>query len=99
MKEQIRQLLEEHHPNELARLTGADDKACKIIVHELLLEYAGDPDQWFVEYCGDGQYALFGVDHSSEWIDENGDYRSFDSQAEALAYLKDFFQKHTGATA
>jgi len=85
LKAKISELLEEHHPAELERLTGVDDTICKKIVHELLPK---DPNCWQPERLGH-LWAIFGKDFSGEWIDENGDYRGFDTEEEANEYIKE----------
>jgi len=85
LKAKISELLEEHHPAELERLTGVDDTTCKKIVHELLPK---DPNCWQPERLGH-LWAIFGKDFSGEWIDENGDYRGFDTEEEANQYIKE----------
>lgn len=57
--------------------------------------YYGTRDDWFPQYCGDKQWAIFNKVYSSEWKDEQGDYRSFESYAEANAYLDEFFKDKT----
>ena len=90
LKEKIIELLEENHPAELERLTGYDDTTCKKIVHELYMENFNDPNCWHVERSGD-IWVIYG-DTTDEWIDENGDYRGFDTKREANDYIKETFK-------
>jgi hypothetical protein len=85
LKAKISELLEEHHPAELERLTGVDDVVCKKIVHELLPK---DPKCWEAEMSGD-VWVIYGKNFSGEWIDENGDYLCFDTEQEANQYIKE----------
>jgi hypothetical protein len=85
LKDRIIDLLEENHPNELARLTGEDEDTCLKIVHELLSK---DPNDWEPERSGD-IWAIYGKTFSAEWIDENGDYLGFDTKREANDYIKE----------
>jgi len=90
LKAEIIELLNENHPAELARLTGADDTTCKKIVHELYMERFNDPNCWHVEQSDD-IWVIYG-DTTDEWIDENGDYRGFDTEEEANDYIKETFK-------
>jgi len=90
LKEKIIELLEENHPAELERLTGYDDTTCKKIVHELYMEGFNDSNCWHVERSGD-IWVIYG-DTTDEWIDENGDYRGFDTKREAMDYIKETFK-------
>ena len=91
LKEKIIELLEENHPAELERLTGYDDTTCKKIVHELYMEGFNDRNCWEPERVGD-IWVIFGKNFSGEWIDENGDYRGFDTKREAMEYIKETFK-------
>ncbi len=90
LKDEIIELLNENHPAELERLTGYDDVICKKIVHELYMERFNDPNCWHVERSGD-IWVIYG-DTTDEWIDENGDYRGFDTKREAEDYIKETFK-------
>ena len=91
LKDKIAMLLEENHPAELERLTGYDDTTCKKIVHELYMEGFNDRNCWEPERVGD-IWVIFGKNFSGEWIDENGDYRGFDTEQEANDYIKETFK-------
>ena len=91
LKEQIIDLLEDNHPNELARLTGEDEDTCLKIVHQLYMEGFNDRNCWEPERSGD-IWAIYGKTFAGEWIDENGDYRGFDTKREANDYIKETFK-------
>ena len=90
LKDKIAMLLEENHPAELERLTGEDDTTCKKIVHELYMEGFNDPNCWHVERSGD-IWVIYG-NTTDEWIDEDGEYRGFDTKREAQQYIKETFK-------
>ena len=90
LKPWIAKLLEENHPAELERLTGLDDVICKKAVHRLYMENFNDPDCWHVERSGD-IWVIYG-DTTDEWIDEDGEYRGFDTKREAMDYIKETFK-------
>ena len=91
LKDKIAELLEENHPAELERLTGEDDTTCKKIVHELYMEGFNDRNCWEPERVGD-IWVIFGKNFSGEWIDEEGEYRGFDTKREAMQYIKETFK-------
>ena len=84
LKARIIDLLEDNHPNELARLTGEDEDTCLKIVHDLLSK---DPNDWAPERSGN-IWAIYGKTFSAEWIDEHGDYLGFDTKREADEYIR-----------
>jgi hypothetical protein len=88
-------LLSDNHPAELERLTRVDDKKCKQAVHEIYLKDFGlnTVDDWYVEHVGD-YCVLFAKTVSCEWIDEDGEYRAFDRESEALEYLFKYLEKY-----
>ena len=90
LKDKIAELLEEHHPSELARLTGEDDTTCKKIVHELYMEGFNDQSCWHVEPSGD-IWVIYG-NSCGEWINEDGEYLGFDTKREAKQYIKETFK-------
>lgn len=90
-KELISKLLEENHPNELARLTGVDEDTCLKVVHQLYMEGFNDPDCWEPERSGD-IWVIYGKNFSGEWIDEDGNYLGFDTKREAMEYIKETFK-------
>jgi hypothetical protein len=91
LKDKIAELLEENHPAELERLTGVDDVICKKIVHQLYMEGFNDRKCWEPERVDD-IWVIFGKNFSGEWIDENGDYRAFDTKREAIEYIRETFK-------
>ena len=91
LKEKIIELLEENHPAELERLTGYDDTTCKKIVHEIYMDGFNDRNCWEPERVGD-IWVIFGKNFSGEWIDEEGEYRGFDTKREAMQYIKETFK-------
>ena len=91
LKEKIIELLEDNHPAELERLTGVDDTICKKIVHQLYMDGFNDPNCWEPERVGD-IWVIFGKNFSGEWIDEEGEYRGFDTRREAIEYIKETFK-------
>lgn len=90
-KDKIAMLLEDNHPAELERLTGVDDTICKKIVHELYMDGFNDRNCWEPERVGD-IWVIFGKHFSGEWIDEEGEYRGFDTRREANEYIKETFK-------
>ena len=91
LKPWIAELLEDNHPNELARLTGVDEDTCLKIVHQLYMEGFNDRNCWEPERSGD-IWAIYGKNFSGEWIDEEGEYRAFDTKREANDYIKETFK-------
>jgi hypothetical protein len=90
MKQKIIELLSDYHPNEIARLTGLGDTEALKIVHEIYLKdwSLNTPQDWQAENCGD-HWVIFGRYSSGEWIDKNGDYLCFDTEAEANQYIEE----------
>ena len=91
LKAQIITLLEDNHPNELARLTGEDEDTCLKVVHQLYMEGFNDRNCWEPERSGD-IWVIYGKNFSGEWIDENGNYLGFDTKREAMEYIKETFK-------
>jgi hypothetical protein len=91
LKDKIAVLLEENHPAELERLTGYDDTTCKKLVHALYMEGFNDRNCWEPERVED-IWVIFGKNFSGEWIDEEGEYRAFDTKQEAIDYIKETFK-------
>jgi hypothetical protein len=87
IKERIKKLLTDHNVLELGEILGMNQDDAQKIVHDLYVQNFGfnSPNDWTVEYCGEGQYALFA--DCGEWIDKNGDYLCFDTKQEALDYI------------
>jgi len=92
MKQRIEELLTEYHPAEIGRLVGIDDKKAKKIIREIYFDWGyTSPEDWTTE-CIDDQYVLFTV-NGTEWIDEDGEYRCFNTKKEAISYLKDSLKR------
>jgi hypothetical protein len=90
-KDRIAELLRENHPSELERLTGVDDTTCKKVVHQLYMDNFNDQNCWEPERVGD-IWVIFGKTFAGEWIDEEGEYRGFDTRREANDYIKETFK-------
>ena len=90
-KDRIAELLRENHPSELERLTGVDDTTCKKVVNRLYMDNFNDQNCWEPERVGD-IWVIFGKTFAGEWIDEEGEYRGFDTKREANDYIKETFK-------
>jgi hypothetical protein len=90
-KDRIAELLRENHPSELERLTGVDDTTCKKVVNRLYMDNFNDQNCWEPERVGD-IWVIFGKTFAGEWIDEEGEYRGFDTKREAMQYIKETFK-------
>jgi hypothetical protein len=87
MKEQIRELLKEWHPAEIGRLVGLPDNEAKKLVREIYFDWGYTlPEDWVAQEVADRQFVLF-LKQGDEWIDENGDYRFFDTAEQARIHL------------
>ena len=87
MKQQIEKLLEEWHPAEIGRIVGLSDSDAKKIVREIYFEWGyTSPEDWEAQHIGDGEYVLL-LKQGDEWIDEDGEFRCFDSKEAALEHL------------
>ena len=88
-RQEVVRLLESHHPNEIARRMG--NEAYKTI-HDIYMN-TWMLDGWHPENVGgnDGEdaYALFSHG-GTEFIDANGDYLLFETEAEAMEYINKF---------
>jgi len=89
MKQHIRELLREHHPNEIGRLVGLSDNEAKKIVREIYLNDWGyaNFDDWETQNVGEYGHVLF-LKQGDEWIDEDGYFRCFYSKEAALEHLR-----------
>ena len=63
---------------------------CKKAVHRLYMDNFNDPNCWHVERSGD-IWVIYG-NTTDEWIDEDGEYRGFDTRREAMQYIKETFK-------
>lgn len=87
IRDQIEELLKEWHPAEIGRLVGLPDNEAKKIVREIYFGWGyTNPEDWVVQEVADRQFVLF-LKQGDEWIDENGDYRFFDSEEQAISHL------------
>jgi hypothetical protein len=93
MKQQVEQLLEEWHPNEIGRMVGLSDSEAKKIVREIYFDwgYTSRKD-WVAVEIGDGEYVLC-LEQGDEWIDEDGNYRCFDTRQKALDHLQESLKR------
>ena len=93
MKQQIEQLLEEWHPNEIGRLVGLSDSEAKKIVREIYFDWGyTSREDWVAVEIGDGEYVLY-LEQGDEWIDEDGNYRCFDTRQKALDHLQESLRR------
>jgi hypothetical protein len=90
MKQRVKELLKENHPNEIGRLIGTSDSEAKKIVREIYLNDWGytSLEDWEIGFVEEQGYVLF-LKQGDEWIDEGGDFRCFDSEEQALDHLRD----------
>jgi hypothetical protein len=79
---QVAELLDEHHEAEIGRLLGVLDKDVKLMVRDICSHIT----DWRPERVGD-VWAIFSESYSAEYIDAEGNYQCFDTEAEALAYI------------
>lgn len=92
IKQQVEKLLEDYHPNEIGRLVGLPDNEAKKLVREIYFGWGyTEVDDWKVQDMGKDQFVLC-LKQGDEWIDENGDYRYFDSKKEARSHLRKSLQ-------
>jgi len=93
MKQQIQQLLEEWHPNEIGGLVGLSDSEAKKIVREIYFDWGyTSREDWVARHIGDGEYVLY-LDQGDEWIDEDGNFRCFGSKEQALEHLHESLKR------
>lgn len=89
LKAKIKELLDENHPAEMERLTGASETLCYQIVHEIYKDGGlHEPQYWEAERVGD-IWAIYGKTFAGEYIDANGDCLAFDTEEEANEYIKE----------
>jgi len=87
MKERIEELLKEWHPAEIGLMVGLSDSESNKIVREIYFGWGyTSPDDWTAQHIGDGQYVLL-LNQGDEWIDDDGEFRCFDSKEEAMEHL------------
>ena len=83
--DQVEELLDEHHENEIGRLLGVPDKDVKLTAREIRSHIK----DWCPEQVCEDVWAIFSENYSAEYIDAEGNYQCFDTEAEALAYIKE----------
>jgi hypothetical protein len=89
LKAKIKELLEDNHPAELARLTGAGETLCHQLVYEIYKDGGlHEPQYWETERVGD-IWAIYGKTFAGEYIDANGDFLAFDTEEEANKYIQE----------
>ena len=81
---QVEELLDEHHEAEISALLGISDTVTKLMVRDIRSHIT----DWRPERSGD-VWAIFSENYSAEYIDAEGNYQCFDTEAEALAYIKE----------
>ena len=83
IRDQIEELLKEWHPAEIGPLVGLPNNEAKKIVREIYFGWGyTNPEDWVVQEVGDRFFVLF-----LKQGDENGDYRFFDSEEQAISHL------------
>jgi len=94
MKYVIRQLLLDHSPNELDRLTGLDETTCLKICHEMIVKDHGltNPKDWKAQQVDENLWGIYG-DAWGEWIDDSGNFLCFDSKELAEEYINEEIPK------
>ena len=90
MRQQVEALLEDYHEAEIGRLLGIPDKDAKLMVRDIRSHLT----DWRPERIGD-VWAIFSENYSAEYIDAEGNYQCFDTEAEALAYIKEYEDEHS----
>ena len=91
MKDTVKKLLEDNSSHDIPHLTGLGYNEANKLVHEIYLKDWGlnDPKYWQTEQVDDDGWAIYGKDFAGEWIDENGEYLCFDTEAEASQYIQE----------
>ena len=82
--DQVEELLDEHHENEIGRLLGVPDKDVKLTAREIRSHIK----DWCPEQVCEDVWAIFSLCYSAEYIDADGENQGFDTKAEALEYIK-----------
>jgi len=89
LKAKISDLLEDNHPNDISYILNIDDDEVLKIVHEIYRDGGlMKPQYWEAECVDDNLWAIYGKDRAGEYIDANGDYLGFETEAEANEYIK-----------
>ena len=84
MKEQIKTLLSDYHPNEIPDLLNANEKDVFVIIHDI---YINDfkLTGWHSEEIDDGYIIM--SDCGTEYIDDDGEYLWFETKKDADAFI------------
>ena len=82
--DQVEEMLDEHHENEIGRLLGVPDKDVKLTVREIRSHIK----DWCPEKVDDDVWAIFSENYSAEYIDADGENQGFDTKEEAVEYIK-----------
>jgi len=82
--DQVEEMLDEHHENEIGRLLGVPDKDVKLTVREIRSHIK----DWCPEQVSEDVWAIFSLCHSAEYIDADGENQGFDTKEEAVEYIK-----------
>ena len=85
MRQQVEALLEDYHEAEIGRLLGIPDKDAKLIVRDIRSHIT----DWRPEKVDDDVWAIFSESYSAEYIDADGENQGFNTEADALAYIKE----------
>lgn len=89
LKDEVESMLEDHHPNEIASLIGTTDQNAKKIIRQIYFDWGfTKPEDWTVMPVDD-HYVIFAGQIGAEWIDEDGEFRCFDTEQEALTHLNE----------
>ena len=92
--QKARELLQEHHQNEIGRLLGISESEGKKIVREIYFEWGfNNPQDWRVERVEKKYFVIFNT-QGDEWIDKNGDNRCFETKEDATKHLHKSLDRH-----
>lgn len=90
MKEQIKTLLSNYHPNEIPALLKASERDVFMMIHDIYMndfELTG----WHSEQIDDGYIIMSDCD--TEYIDHDGEYLWFATKKYADAFIADYLTK------
>lgn len=89
LKAKIVELLEDNHANDICYMLNMGHHEVLKIVHEIYRDGGlMEPQYWEAEQVDGDLWGIYGKDRAGEWIDENGDYLGFDTEAEANEYIR-----------
>lgn len=90
LKAKVIELLEDNHANDISYILNIKDDEALKIVHQIYRDWGlMKPQYWESEQVDDDLWAIYGKNHSGEYIDANGDYLAFDTEEEANEYIKE----------